>query len=115
MQEQHSDEAMLTLADRSDELEEVASPVPADAAPDDEQWTLKERRLVEKVERKREAGLARSKEGAFPPPEDGYKFPSPTLSVRMSPDRLSVKRKLTWTRACAHCSQARGRRTPREH
>ncbi|KAL8287296.1 hypothetical protein RQP46_003748 [Phenoliferia psychrophenolica] len=43
--------------------------------------------LANKVERKRAQGLARSKEGAFPPPEEGYQFPSPTLgSPRMSED-----------------------------
>lgn len=32
--------------------------------------------LAAKVERKRESGLARSRDGAFPPPEVGYQFPS---------------------------------------
>lgn len=46
-----------------------------------------ERRLVEvqlaaKVERNRASGLTRSRDGAFPPPEAGYQFPSPTFSVR---------------------------------
>lgn len=49
------------------------------------EWELKQKRLVAKVERKREEGLQRSKEGAFPPPEEGYQFPSPVLgSPRMS-------------------------------
>lgn len=42
---------------------------------------MREQRLAAKVERKREAGLARSKEGAFPPPEENYQFPSPTIGV----------------------------------
>lgn len=40
-------------------------------------------RLSEKVERKVAAGIARSGEGAFPPPEVGYTFPSPTVSFRV--------------------------------
>lgn len=37
-------------------------------------------RLAEKVERKVAAGIARSGEGAFPPPEVGYTFPGPSVS-----------------------------------
>jgi hypothetical protein len=48
---------------------------------EDPAWALKEKRLAAKVERKREAGLARSKQGAFPPPEENYQFPSPTIGV----------------------------------
>ncbi|KAM0747764.1 hypothetical protein T439DRAFT_81628 [Meredithblackwellia eburnea MCA 4105] len=47
---------------------------------DDEEWTLKDRRMAAKVERKRESGLARAKDGAFPPPEEGYTFPSPPMA-----------------------------------
>ncbi|KAI5478706.1 ARF guanyl-nucleotide exchange factor [Pseudohyphozyma bogoriensis] len=45
-------------------------------------WALKQKRLVAKVERKREEGLARevAEGGAFPPPEVGYQFPSPVLA-----------------------------------
>lgn len=84
-----SDEAVVRLSDLASpeeqeeevEEEEVEEEVQGPLAGEGE-WTLKDRRLVAKVERKREAGMARSKEGAFPPPDEGYQFPSPTLGVR---------------------------------
>ncbi|SCV73391.1 BQ2448_7317 [Microbotryum intermedium] len=47
---------------------------------DSPHWVLKEKRLTAKIENKRQAGMARSKDGAFPPPEENYQFPSPTAS-----------------------------------
>lgn len=43
---------------------------------------LREVELAAKVEQKRESGLMRSRDGAFPPPEAGYQFPSPPTTVR---------------------------------
>ncbi|KAK4054965.1 hypothetical protein OIO90_003306 [Microbotryomycetes sp. JL221] len=37
-----------------------------------------EQRYLDTVERKREMGLKRSRDGPFPPAQQGYKFPSPT-------------------------------------
>lgn len=63
---------------KDDDLETVAGE-------DNASWStrMREQRLSAKVEKKREAGLARSKEGAFPPPEEGYQFPSPTIGVSL--------------------------------
>lgn len=36
---------------------------------------------LERIERKRESGLTRSRDGAFPPPEEGYQFPGPQKDV----------------------------------
>lgn len=38
---------------------------------------IERRNLLRKVEKNREMGLARSREGAFPPPELNYQFPAP--------------------------------------
>lgn len=38
---------------------------------------IERRDLLRKVEKNREMGLARSREGAFPPPEVNYQFPAP--------------------------------------
>ncbi|KAK4703661.1 hypothetical protein P7C70_g2555, partial [Phenoliferia sp. Uapishka_3] len=86
--ELNSDENVLTLAEMAkreegmmEELGDDNEMLMSGRKGSEEEWTLTERRLVAKVERKREMGLARSKEGAFPPPDEGYQFPSPTMDV----------------------------------
>jgi hypothetical protein len=51
--------------------------------PEGSQGEGQQSQLAAKVERKRLSALTRSKEGAFPPPDEGYTFPSPPLSVSL--------------------------------
>jgi hypothetical protein len=83
-------EAVTPQAEDEDEVEvEVEVPesrvVPQTTVEEDKErdWSLKQLRLTAKVERKREESLAREATdgGAFPPPEVGYQFPSPVLTV----------------------------------
>ncbi|SGZ13556.1 BQ5605_C028g10576 [Microbotryum silenes-dioicae] len=76
-----------TTTDEAEHLEEEGD------SPD---WVLKEKRLTARIESKRQAGMTRSKNGAFPPPEENYQFPSPTAS---SPGTASESRaSLPWQR-----------------
>ncbi|GAA6044075.1 hypothetical protein JCM8097_005020 [Rhodosporidiobolus ruineniae] len=66
-----------------DEEEELRDDL--ERAPEERTLGAKEQRLVDKVEKKREAAQARAKspeaiQGAFPPPQDDYQFPSPRHS-----------------------------------
>ena len=69
-------------SDSSEQLEYVHRSSPLS---DEEEIArkLKEVELAAKVEQKRESGLMRSREGAFPPPEAGYQFPSPPATVSL--------------------------------
>ncbi|KAK4050601.1 hypothetical protein OIV83_003327 [Microbotryomycetes sp. JL201] len=74
-------------ANHGSEIEEIAS----SAGHSEQERSFKEKQLVEKVERKREQGLTRSREGAFPPPDDDYKFPgaSQAQSVPRAGDTIT--------------------------
>ncbi|KAM0791694.1 hypothetical protein ACM66B_003967 [Microbotryomycetes sp. NB124-2] len=70
--EDNSAAGSTSSAHNGSEIEEIASVAGQQT---DQERSIKEQRLVEKVERKREQGLTRSREGAFPPPEHDYRFP----------------------------------------
>ena len=67
-------------SDASEQIEYVERRTP-DSQQEEIVRKSKEVELAAKVEQKRESGLMRSREGAFPPPEAGYQFPSPPATV----------------------------------